>query len=100
MLKTSLKNKQVEKRNRLKGEEIQAVISSLIRKDREASKEFREGGRSAYSPMDLGKTMNKNLVSKINSFFYGRGFFICSPLGRSLFLRIRQTDQSWSHEFI
>ena len=38
MLKTSLKNKQVEKRNKLKDEEIQAVISSLIKKGREASK--------------------------------------------------------------
>jgi len=45
MLKTSLKNKQVEKRNKLKDEEIQAVISSLIRKGREASKEFKKGGR-------------------------------------------------------
>ena len=38
MLKTSLKNKQVEKRNKLKDEEIQAVISSLIRKGRKAFK--------------------------------------------------------------
>ena len=45
MLKTSLKNKQVEKGDDLKDEEIQSVISSLIRKGQEAAKEFSEGGR-------------------------------------------------------
>ena len=85
MLKTSLKNKQVEKRNKLKDEEIQAVISSLIRKDREASKEFREGGRSANSPMDLGKIMNKNLVSKMKLLLRWKGFFHLFSTG-SLFV--------------
>jgi len=45
MLKTSLKNKQVEKGDSLKDEEIHSVISSSIRKGQEAMKEFRQGGR-------------------------------------------------------
>jgi uncharacterized protein YqeY len=48
MLKTSLKNKQVEKGRELRelrDEEVQTVISSLIRKGQEAAKEFRQGGR-------------------------------------------------------
>ena len=45
MLKASLKNKQVEKGDELKDEEIQTTISSLIRKGQEAAKEFRQGRR-------------------------------------------------------
>ena len=45
LLKTALKNKQVEKRRELEDEEIQTVISSLIRKGQEAAKEFRGGNR-------------------------------------------------------
>lgn len=45
MLKSSLKNMQVEKGRKLEEEEIQAVISSLIRKGKEAIGEFRRGGR-------------------------------------------------------
>jgi len=45
MLKASLKNMQVEKGRKLEEEEIQAVISSLIRKGKEAIGEFRRGGR-------------------------------------------------------
>ena len=46
MLKTSLKNKQVvEKGRELEDEEIEAIISSLIRKGKEAAGEFRRGGR-------------------------------------------------------
>ena len=45
MLKTALKNRQVEIGNELKDEEIQPVISSLIRKGQEAAKEFKQGGR-------------------------------------------------------
>ena len=45
MLKTSLKNKQVEMGRELKDEEIQSVISSMVRKGREAIKGFKEGGR-------------------------------------------------------
>lgn len=45
MLKTALKNRQVEIGHELEDEEIQPVISSLIRKGQEAAKEFRQGGR-------------------------------------------------------
>ena len=45
LLKSSLKNRQVEKGDELRDEEIQSLISSLIRKGQEAAKEFREGGR-------------------------------------------------------
>ena len=45
MLKSSIKNKQVEMGRELKDEEIHAVISSMIRKGREAIKEFTNGGR-------------------------------------------------------
>ncbi|HDG96599.1 MAG TPA: GatB/YqeY domain-containing protein [Desulfobacterales bacterium] len=45
MLKTSIKNKQVEKGRELKDEEIQAVVSSLVRKGKEAAAEFLKGGR-------------------------------------------------------
>jgi len=45
MLKTSLKNKQIEKGRELKDEEIQAITSSLVRKNKEAIKEFRDGDR-------------------------------------------------------
>jgi uncharacterized protein len=45
MLKTALKNLQVEKGRELNEEEIQSVISSTIRKGKEAAKEFRSGNR-------------------------------------------------------
>lgn len=45
MLKSSLKNMQVEKRRKLNDKEIHAVISSLVRKGKEAIGEFRKGGR-------------------------------------------------------
>ena len=45
MMKTAVKNKQVEKGHELSDEEIQAIISSLVRKAKEAAGEFREGGR-------------------------------------------------------
>ncbi len=45
MLKSSIKNKQVEIGRELKDEEIQKVISSLVRKSKEAAGEFRAGGR-------------------------------------------------------
>jgi uncharacterized protein len=44
-LKSNLKNKQVEKMGKLQDEEIQAVISSLIRRSMESIKEFKGGGR-------------------------------------------------------
>lgn len=45
MLKAALKNLQVEKGHELNDEEIQSVISSMIRKGKEAAQEFRRGGR-------------------------------------------------------
>jgi hypothetical protein len=45
MLKTSIKNRQVEKGQPLTDEEIQAAVSSMVRKAREAAKEFRGGSR-------------------------------------------------------
>jgi len=45
MLKTSIKNMQVEKGRTLKDEEIHGVISSLVRKGKEAADEFRKAGR-------------------------------------------------------
>ena len=45
MLKTSLKNKQVEKGDELTDDEVQALISSAIKKGKEAAEEFRKGGR-------------------------------------------------------
>jgi hypothetical protein len=45
MLKSSIKNKQVEIGRELKDEEIQKVIASLVRKGKEAASEFRAGGR-------------------------------------------------------
>ena len=45
MLKTSLKNIQVDKGRDLEDEEINAAISSSVRKCKEAAKEFRKGGR-------------------------------------------------------
>jgi uncharacterized protein YqeY len=45
MLKADLKNRQVEKGEALGEEEIQSAISSLIRKGREAAKEFKDGHR-------------------------------------------------------
>ena len=45
MLKASLKNKQVEKGEDLTEAEVQAVITSSIKKGKEAAEEFRKGGR-------------------------------------------------------
>jgi uncharacterized protein YqeY len=45
MLKTSIKNKQVEKGEKLKDEDIEAIISSTIRKGQEAVQEFLKGSR-------------------------------------------------------
>lgn len=45
MLKTALKNLQVEKQRELKDDEIQGVISSLIKKGKESATEYRKAGR-------------------------------------------------------
>ena len=49
MLKSSLKNKQVEKGDKLNDDEIRSVIASLIRKGQEAVMEFQRGGREDLS---------------------------------------------------
>jgi uncharacterized protein YqeY len=45
LLKTSIKHKQVEKGEELKDEDIEAIISSSIRKGKEAAQEFNKGSR-------------------------------------------------------
>ena len=45
LLKTSIKHKQVEKGEELKDEDIEAIISSAIRKGQEAAQEFTKGNR-------------------------------------------------------
>ena len=45
LLKTSIKHKQVEKGEELKDEDIEALISSAIRKGQEAAQEFNKGNR-------------------------------------------------------
>jgi len=45
MLKTALKNLQVDKQRKLKDEEVQGVIFSLIKKGKESANEFRNAGR-------------------------------------------------------
>ena len=45
LLKTSIKHKQVEKGEKLKDEDIEALISSAIRKGQEAAQEFKKGNR-------------------------------------------------------
>ncbi len=45
LLKTSLKNLQVEKRRPLTDEEVFSAISSMIRKGRDAAAEYRNAGR-------------------------------------------------------
>ena len=56
MLKTSIKNKEVEKGRKLNDGEIQALISSLVRKGKEAAAEFLKGGRE-----DLAKKEEQEL---------------------------------------
>jgi hypothetical protein len=58
MLKTSLKNIQVDKGRDLEDEEINAAISSSVRKCKEAAKEFRKGG--ARRPGPQGRTRDKD----------------------------------------
>ena len=55
MLKTSLKHKQAERGEILRDEEIRSLISSLIRKGREAAEEFRKGGREDLAIKEEGE---------------------------------------------
>jgi uncharacterized protein YqeY len=45
MLKTSLKNRQIEKGDKLTDQEVLQVIGSLIRKGQESVREYRKAGR-------------------------------------------------------
>jgi uncharacterized protein YqeY len=45
MLKASLKNKQVELGREMEDQEILSVVSSMVRKGKEAAGEFKRGGR-------------------------------------------------------
>jgi uncharacterized protein YqeY len=45
MLKTQLKNKSVEKMRKLTEEEVLQVIQAMVKKGKEAAREFRKGGR-------------------------------------------------------
>ncbi|MEJ2024801.1 MAG: GatB/YqeY domain-containing protein [Deltaproteobacteria bacterium] len=81
MLKASVKNKQVEMGWELKDEEIQKVISSLVRKSKEAAIEFRNGGRedlaakeeseavvlAAYLPKQLTRDKMEEIVREVIS---------------------------------
>lgn len=85
MLKTAIKNKQVEKQRELKDEEIQSVIASLVRKSKEAVEEFTKGGRqdlaekearevevfSRYLPEQLTEdeivSVLRDIISEINA---------------------------------
>jgi uncharacterized protein len=55
MLKTSLKNVQVEKMHELSDEEAQSVIASLVRKGQEAAAEFRKGNREDIALKEEGE---------------------------------------------
>lgn len=81
MLITAIKNRRVEKGNDLDDIEIQALISSQIRKGQEAAKEFRKGGREdlaekeekevnilfAYLPEQLNDDELEDILKKIIS---------------------------------
>ncbi len=45
MLKSGIKNRQVEKGETLEDKEILSLIGSMVRKSQEAAKEFKKGGR-------------------------------------------------------
>jgi uncharacterized protein YqeY len=55
MLKTAVKNAQVEKMHELEDEEVQSVAASLIRKGQEAATEFRKGNREDMALKEEGE---------------------------------------------
>jgi uncharacterized protein YqeY len=81
MLKTSLKNRQVEKGRELNDEEIRSQISSLVRKGKDAIKGFRKGGREdlarkeeqeleilyEYLPKQLGTEEIESILQEVIS---------------------------------
>jgi uncharacterized protein YqeY len=69
MLKASVKNKQVEKGRELEDVEIETVISSLVRKAKEAQKEFRRGDREdlALKEEQEAKIFHEYLPQQLSS---------------------------------
>jgi len=81
LLKASLKNEQVKKGHELKDEEIQTVVTSLIRKGQQAAAEFRKGNREdlaskeeneikilyGYLPEQLSSGEIENILKEIIS---------------------------------
>ncbi len=69
LLKTSIKNKQVEKGEKLTDEEIEALISSAIRKGHEAAKEFKKGNREDLAAKEEAeiKILYDYLPEQLNS---------------------------------
>ena len=79
MLKASIKNKQVEKGDELTDDEVQALITSAIKKGKEAAEEFRKGGRAdlaqkeekevqfllEYLPAQLSPSEIENIIKEI-----------------------------------
>lgn len=57
MLKTSLKRKQVEKGRELTDEETQAVLSSMVRKGKQAVEEFRKANREDLASREEQQTI-------------------------------------------
>jgi uncharacterized protein YqeY len=55
MLKSALKNKQVEKGRDLEDQEVQGVVTSLVKKGHEAAKEFRGGNRPDLAAKEEGE---------------------------------------------
>ncbi|MBN2033287.1 MAG: GatB/YqeY domain-containing protein [Deltaproteobacteria bacterium] len=49
MVKAAIKNEQVARGHELKDEEVQSILQSLIRKGRDAAKEFRAGNRESLA---------------------------------------------------
>ncbi len=85
MLKTAMKNLAVEKKRTLKDEEIQGVISSLIKKGKDSAVEYKKAGREdlaqkeesevavfygympeQLTPEDIEKTL-KEIISEISA---------------------------------
>lgn len=69
LLKTSIKHKQVEKGEKPNDEEIEAIISSSIRKGQEAAKEFSKGNREDLAAKEEAeiKILYEYMPEQLNS---------------------------------
>lgn len=45
MIKTALKNREIERRKELSNDEIQSVLQTLVKQRRDSAEQFRKGGR-------------------------------------------------------